>query len=207
MQVLKIMGVATASLAALVLAAVIGLLGWVWFLGADGMTRAERTGWLDPAPSPASPTPFEKMVLITHGWRDGTTHQARPRHQPICGNGIIPIHLGTMIWQDLAARERGLRAELGRASVTCHLSIKYSDVQLTRLWLRRARFGTDLIGAEAASYYWFGKPTADLDELESARLAALSYSPSIARGEPEKWSARAEQIARDYSSTGSGSHP
>ena len=47
---------------------------------------------------------------------------------------------------------------------------------------------------ENASHAIFGKPTAELDAEESARLKALLYGPSV-RNDPDRWAARSRVIA------------
>ena len=53
--------------------------------------------------------------------------------------------------------------------------------QILGLWLSSAPFGGNLVGVEAASYAWFGKPPGALDAAEAALLVALPRRPEALR--------------------------
>jgi len=75
------------------------------------------------------------------------------------------------------ARALVLRARLGRERVL-------------GLWLSLAPFGGNLVGVEAASRAWFGKPPGALDAAEAALLVALPRRPEALRPDRHPVAAR-----------------
>ncbi len=72
------------------------------------------------------------------------------------------------ITQKLIETVQALRAEL-----------RYSKKEIIRMYAAHAPFGGNVVGLEAASWRYFGKPAANLSWAEAATLAVLPNSPAL----------------------------
>lgn len=165
---------------------------WFWYLGNDLITRGRSAGWV--AAESASPlTLFEKTVVganFSKSW-NRTSFPCRS-----LTGASTPMPVSAFVARDIQmelAPVRTLEASLTRVSAACQLEASHSDKALLRLWLDRFRLA-DHVGMDSIARKLFGKPTADLGETESARLAALLEAPSLWRATPEKWSERAGDV-------------
>jgi hypothetical protein len=68
--------------------------------------------------------------------------------------------------------------KLKEAVLTRRLERSLSKERILELYLNVAEFGRGIYGAEAAAWYYFGKPAAELTDHESALLAASLPRPS-----------------------------
>lgn len=59
------------------------------------------------------------------------------------------------------------------------LELRYSKEEILALYVRNAPFGGNVVGLEAASWRYFGRPPAQLSWGEAAALAVLPNSPSL----------------------------
>jgi hypothetical protein len=196
-----------AGLALFVLALVMAgaAAAYVWGLGNDAMTRAEKDGWFEPAASSEQETVFEQTMrkaffdetwdkrsppcsLISGAWREGTG--SPPRAKTVW---TISAQLATDInWEEFV-HSYSLESNLRRWSLACHLQGRFSDMQMLRIHLQRTRFGGETTSADKAALALFGKPAARLDFDESTRLAAAYLSPDM-RAKPDEWDQRAAHI-------------
>jgi len=92
----------------------------------------------------------------------------------------------------LEPRPRGLRAKLIESFRALQLTARYSKRDVLGMWLSLAPFGGNLVGVEAASRAWFGKPARSLDTAEAALLVALPRRPEALR--PDRFPARAQAL-------------
>lgn len=92
----------------------------------------------------------------------------------------------------LAPRPRSLRAKIGESLRAVQLSLHHDKRDVLGLWLSLAPFGGNLVGVEAASRAYFGKPAAALDPAEAALLVALPRRPEALR--PDRHPERAEAL-------------
>lgn len=92
----------------------------------------------------------------------------------------------------LEPRPRGLRAKLIESFRALQLSARYSKREVLGMWLSLAPFGGNLVGVEAGSRAWFGKPARSLDTVEAALLVALPRRPEALR--PDRFPARAKAL-------------
>ncbi len=76
-----------------------------------------------------------------------------------------------------------------KASV--QLRRRFTSEQLLTIYLNRAYFGNDLIGAESASLHYYGKHASELDVPQAALIAGLIKGPS--RYSPERHPDRAKE--------------
>lgn len=76
---------------------------------------------------------------------------------------------------------RTLSAKLLEAARAVDLWRRERPDRLMGLWLSLAPFGGNLVGVEAASWAWFGKPPGALDPAEAALLVALPRRPEALR--------------------------
>ena len=90
----------------------------------------------------------------------------------------------------LDPRPRTLGAKLAESLRAVQISLRRDKREVLGLWLSLAPFGGNLVGVEAASRAYFGKPAAALDPAEAALLVALLRRPEALR--PDRHSARAK---------------
>ncbi|MBD3165690.1 penicillin-binding protein 1C [bacterium] len=92
---------------------------------------------------------------------------------------------GSTITQQLARmidrRPRTLPVKLLEAFRALQLELRYSKDEILAAYLNHAPFGGNVIGVEAASRIYFGKPALELGPGEAALLAALPQSPTRLR--------------------------
>lgn len=74
---------------------------------------------------------------------------------------------------------RTLLRKLQEALLAFRLELGYSKTEILTLWATHAPFGGNVVGAEAASWRYFGKPPAFLSWAEAATLAVLPNSPAL----------------------------
>ncbi len=91
----------------------------------------------------------------------------------------------------LDPRPRSLGAKILESLRAVQLSLHYDKRDVLGLWLSLAPFGGNLVGVEAASRAYFGKPAAALDPAEAALLVALPRRPEALRPDRHPERARA----------------
>lgn len=94
----------------------------------------------------------------------------------------------------LAPRPRTLGAKLVESLRAVQISARYDKRAVLGMWLSLAPFGGNLVGVEAASRAYFGKPASALDPAEAALLVALPRRPEALR--PDRHPERA-RLLRD----------
>lgn len=185
------------GLAALVVLLVASAAGYLWYQGSQAMSRAEAAEWFEPAPSDATLSVFEITVAKAEfgaTWNQtgipcrtfahtiGSFTGSRPSGMPI----------SQMLARDIQFAEKpeqSIASQFQQLSLSCQLESTHSDTELLRIWLRRLPFGKGLVGVDAAAEAYFNKAPADLNDMESVKLAALVYDPSASESE-ERWSHR-----------------
>ena len=90
----------------------------------------------------------------------------------------------------LDPRPRTLGAKLLEASRALALRARLGRDAVLGLWLSSAPFGGNLVGVEAASRAWFGKPATALDPAEAALLVAIPRRPEALRPDRHPQAAR-----------------
>lgn len=94
---------------------------------------------------------------------------------------------GSTITQQLArnflldpelGQQRTFERKIREAIVALKLTSAYSKDEILALYLNQTFYGGTAYGAEAAAWYFFGKPVRELDLAESALLAGLPQAPS-----------------------------
>jgi hypothetical protein len=91
------------------------------------------------------------------------------------GGSTITQQVAKNLW--LSPSRNPLR-KVKEAILTWQLERKLGKLRILELYLNVVEFGPGVWGAEAAARHYFGRPAADLDEDEAARLAASLPSPS-----------------------------
>lgn len=91
---------------------------------------------------------------------------------------------GSTITMQLARLARGNRPrtylqKLLEASLALRLELHYDKGEIVRLLASHAPFGGNVVGMEAATWRYFGRPLADLSWAEASLLAVLPNSPSL----------------------------
>lgn len=90
----------------------------------------------------------------------------------------------------LHPRPRTLGAKIIEALRALQLDAHFSHRRILSLWLDLAPFGSNVVGLEAASWMWFGKPPQALDPAEIALLVALPERPEALRPDRHPKAAR-----------------
>ncbi len=85
---------------------------------------------------------------------------------------------------------RSLSAKLLEATRAVDLRRRLTADRILGLWLSLAPFGGNLVGVEAASYAYFGKPPGALNAAEAALLVALPRRPEALRPDRHPGAAR-----------------
>jgi len=75
-------------------------------------------------------------------------------------------------------KERTLWQKTVEAVQATRLELRYSKKHILALYASHAPFGGNVVGLEAASWRYFGRPSAELSWAESATLAVLPNAPS-----------------------------
>ena len=85
-------------------------------------------------------------------------------------------------------KERSIWQKMIEAVLATRLEMRYSKRKILALYAAHAPFGGNVVGVEAASWRYFGRPASELSWGESATLAVLPNSPStlhLSRGREE----------------------
>ena len=104
----------------------------------------------------------------------------------------------------LEPRPRTLGAKVRESLRALQLSWRHDKPTVLGMWLSLAPFGGNLVGIEAASRAYFGKPAATLDPAEAALLVALPRRPEALRPDrhPERARALRDRILAGAARTG-----
>jgi penicillin-binding protein 1C len=181
-------------------------------VGSWGTEVQDRSGALlalAPAPggvwrfqtSPAQVSPFLTQLLVAvEDRRFGAEPGIDPRAilraawqwaragHVVSGGSTLTMQVAKL----LDPRPRSLSA---KALETARAVALWSDLPPDRilgLWLSLAPFGGNLVGVEAASWAYFGKPPGALDAAEAALLVALPRRPEALR--PDRHPADARRV-------------
>lgn len=90
-------------------------------------------------------------------------------------------------------REKSLNRKLLEIALTLRLESRYTKDQILAHYLNRIYFGSGCHGIDMAARTYFGKPTADLNEAESAMLVGIIRGPHIFSPFRNLEAARAQQ--------------
>lgn len=113
--------------------------------------------------------------------------------------GVNPLAVGRALWQNMRAgkvvsggstltmqtirlsrnRPRKLGEKIIEAILATRLELSYSKQEILALYAAHAPFGGNVVGLDAASWRYFGHPSAELSWAEAATLAVLPNSPSV----------------------------
>ncbi|MGB9907233.1 MAG: penicillin-binding protein 1C [Candidatus Saccharicenans sp.] len=115
--------------------------------------------------------------------------------------GVDPLAVARAVWQNLRAgeiksgastitmqvarlaRESGRRTfgrKLKEALLALKLEARYSKKEILALFASNAPFGRNLVGIDAASWFYFGRRPEDLSWAEACFLAVLPKNPNLA---------------------------
>jgi hypothetical protein len=175
---------------------------YVWHLGSDLIARGKSAGW-DVTGNAGELSVLEQTAakaLFADSWNQ-SGFPCRTIANGLTGSrAAMPV--SAFVARDMLMevdRKRTLEASVTRVSAACQLELAHSDTALLRLWFSHFNLaGHD--GVEAAAQNLFGKPSAQLDENESARLVALLNTPNVWK-RPEHWAGHADHVlarARQY---------
>lgn len=137
-----------------------------------------------PAGEPL-PAPLVKALL------------AAEDHRFFLHGGVDPLAMGRALWDKLTGgprsggstitmqlakmlcgnKDRTLRTKFQEIMLARQLELRLPKESILRAYLDRADYGNLCCGAEAASYFYFGKPAAQLRTEEAALLTALVQAP------------------------------
>lgn len=75
-------------------------------------------------------------------------------------------------------KPRNIAQKIIEAILATRLELRYNKMEILCLYASHAPFGGNVVGLEAASWRYFGRPPAELSWAEAATLAVLPNSPS-----------------------------
>ena len=113
--------------------------------------------------------------------------------------GVNPVSLVKAAWRNISAghvvsggstltmqvirlsrqRERTVGQKIIECILATRLELKCSKDEIMALYAAHAPFGGNVVGLEAASWRYFGKPSSELSWGEAATLAVLPNAPSM----------------------------
>ncbi|MDX1998252.1 MAG: monofunctional biosynthetic peptidoglycan transglycosylase [Thermoanaerobaculia bacterium] len=109
------------------------------------------------------------VAEMKKAWAEAKEEGRAPR-----GASTITQQLAKNLW---LSPSRNPWRKVKEAMLTRQLEKHLEKRRILEIYLNVAEFGTGLYGAEAASRKYFGKPAANLTELEAAQLAASLPNP------------------------------
>ena len=98
-------------------------------------------------------------------------------------------------------RERTVWQKMVEAVLALRLELRYSKREILALYASHAPFGGNVVGLEAASWRYFGRPASELSWGESATLAVLPNAPAtlhLGKGRDELLAKRNRLLERLY---------
>lgn len=93
--------------------------------------------------------------------------------------------------RNLVRRPRSLRGKFAEMALALRIERALSKPQILEQYLNRVSFGPGLRGIEAASRFYFDKPTRDLSLAEAAALAGIPRGPAVY--DPHRGTARLQR--------------
>lgn len=167
----------------------------------------QRQQWhLPPRPELTVPAKLEQAVLCFEDRR----FRAHP--------GIDPLSLGRALWQNLSTgrvvsgastltmqvarlarpKPRTLSNKLLEMGQALRMELRYSKGEILRLYLDHAPYSGNIVGYQAASLRYFGKPPEQLTWGEAATLAVLPNAPGLIspQVDPARLRARRDRLLR-----------
>ncbi len=105
----------------------------------------------------------------------------------VSGGSTITMQVARL----LSPHRRGFAAKAIEALRAVQLTERHDKRAILGMWLSLAPFGGNLVGVEAASRAYFGKPPSALDPAEAALLVALPRRPEALRPDRHPDAARA----------------
>ena len=130
----------------------------------------------------ASEPGIDPRAILRAGWQ-----WARAGHV-VSGGSTLTMQVAKL----LDPRPRSLSAKALEAARAMDLWNHLPPDRILGLWLSLAPFGGNLVGVEAASWAYFGKPPGALDAAEAALLVALPRRPEALR--PDRHPAAARRV-------------
>jgi penicillin-binding protein 1C len=123
---------------------------------------------------------IDPRAILRAGWQ-----WARAGHV-VSGGSTLTMQVAKL----LDPRPRSLSAKALEAARAVTLWSRMPPDRILGLWLSLAPFGGNLVGVEAASWAYFGKPPGALDAAEAALLVALQRRPEALRPDRHPEAAR-----------------
>lgn len=152
-----------------------------------GARIADDGQWRFP-PSDTVPAKFEEALIAfedrTFRYHPGVNPFAVARalfqnirsHKVVSGGSTLTMQT---IRLSRNGQERNLWQKIIEAVLATRLEIRCSKDEILALYASHAPFGGNVVGLEAASWRYFGRPAEDLSWAEAATLAVLPNSPSM----------------------------
>jgi len=104
----------------------------------------------------------------------------------VSGGSTITMQVARL----LQPEPRTLSSKLVECLRALQLNERFDKRQILSMWLSLAPFGGNLVGVEAASYAYFGKPARELDTAQMAMMIALPRRPEALRPDRHPTAAR-----------------
>ncbi|MGH3170820.1 MAG: transglycosylase domain-containing protein [Trebonia sp.] len=155
---------------------------------ATRIAEAQATARGIAYPGPAVPANFAEPLVATEDKRFysevGVDPFAVVRFVASQVTGDTSDQGGATLEQQLAKLlytpgQGGVAAEAEQVALAFKLNFTYSKAEILRLYAEVAYFGHGYYGLEAASCGYFGRPAADLTQVQGAMLAGIVNAPSL----------------------------
>ena len=114
--------------------------------------------------------------------------QAMRAGHVVSGGSTITMQVARLLHPE----PRTLSAKLVECLRALQLNERFDKRQILSMWLSLAPFGGNLVGVEAASEAYFGRPARELDAAQMAMLIALPRRPEALR--PDRHPAAARRV-------------
>lgn len=93
----------------------------------------------------------------------------------ISGGSTITMQVARMYFN---SNKRSVVQKIKEILFACYLELTMSKKEILKLYIENAPFGGNVVGAEAASWRYFGRPISSLSWAESAMLAVIPNNPA-----------------------------
>lgn len=93
----------------------------------------------------------------------------------VSGGSTLTMQLARISYRD---PDRSMAQKIKEMVLAIRIELRYTKAEILQMYSAMAPFGGNVVGVEAASWRWFGKPVQELGWAESATLAVLPNAPA-----------------------------
>jgi membrane carboxypeptidase/penicillin-binding protein len=162
---------------------------WLYFYSADLPDFASLTKFAPELPATVSDQCSSSPVQVIPSASIGNNLQIAARAAEGKNDQVLALQISRSMFCN--SQTRMLKRHLLEYKASIQLRRRFTPEQLLTIYLNRAYFGNDLVGAENASQHYYGKHPSQLDIAQAALIAGLIKAPSIYS--PERHPDRAKE--------------